>query len=121
MAVSSNIRIASLMVSFVLAVVASWSMLAAEKGTPPPRTELEASLSKTGRILVKEFHPLGKIDGTVGTSLEMDTLVLYEPAMKLNGEKACELKSKRRVGSSDRTLPSWTWMRWRACRKALNI
>jgi hypothetical protein len=54
--------------------------------------ELEAFLSKTGRIVVKEFHTLGKLDGTLNSSMELSTLILNEPGKESQRKKGCGLR-----------------------------
>jgi hypothetical protein len=54
-----------------------WSAYAGEKAAPPePRTALEAFLSDTGRIIIKEFHSIGNLEGTLGTKMEGSSSLL---------------------------------------------
>jgi hypothetical protein len=43
-----------------------------------PKTQMEGFLARKGSIVVKEFHPLGTINGDLGTA-KFDTLSLYQP------------------------------------------
>jgi hypothetical protein len=79
-------------------------LFAGEKtALPEPRTELEAFLSKTGRIIVKEFHSLGKLDGTLNSSMELSTLILWEPGKESQRKKGLriEVKEASRYERSD--------------------
>jgi hypothetical protein len=79
----------------LLLMVHSRLLPAGEKpSSPEPRTELEAFLSKSGRIVVKEFHPLGKLDGTLNSSMELSTLILYEPGKESQRKKGLRIEVK---------------------------
>ena len=59
-----------------------------------PKTQLETFLSKKGTILVKVFHSLGTLSGTVGTSAELTALTLYEPGKESVGRRGIKIEVK---------------------------
>jgi hypothetical protein len=64
---------------------------------PEPRTELEAFLSKTGHIVVKEFHFHGKLEelsGSLSSGVELSTVILYEPGKESQRKKGLWIKVK---------------------------
>lgn len=74
---NSGIRFLFLATVSMAAVIAQPPVQSDEKAAP--KTQLETFLARKGSIIVKEFHPLGTVEGAYGTSAKLDTLALYEP------------------------------------------
>jgi hypothetical protein len=66
-----------------------------------PKTQLETFLVRKGSIIVKEFHPLGTIEGTYGSSASLDALTLYEPGKAQQRRTGIRIEVKE-GGSYDR-------------------
>lgn len=45
-------------------------------------TKLEAFLAKKGKLIIKEFYELGRVDGRYGSKIEFTALVIYEPGQE---------------------------------------
>lgn len=48
-----------------------------------PKTKVEAFLATKGRMVVKDFSPIGKISGRFGSTMELETLTVFEPGHEM--------------------------------------
>jgi hypothetical protein len=61
-----------------------------------PRTKLESALGRRGRILIKVFHHLGTVSGAYGSSLDLQTLRLFEPGNEANCDDGVTIEVRER-------------------------
>lgn len=66
-------------------------------------TKLEAFMSKRGRLLIKEFYKLGKMQCQYGAKIGFEALVIYEPGHKEQGVRGIkvEIEEVGRLGNSN--------------------
>lgn len=62
----------------IMPIVLSASAQVMEK-EKEPATKLEAFLATKGKLIIKEFYELGKVNGKYGSKIEFTALVIYEP------------------------------------------
>lgn len=61
-----------------------------------PRTKIESALGRRGRILIKVFHDLGTISGASGSSLDLQTLRLFEPGNEANCDEGVTIEVREK-------------------------
>ena len=76
------------------------------------KTQLEGFLSKTGRLVIKVFHPLGRVSGQYSTSAELDAAIIYEPGNKEKGQRGIRINVKGGDVWRGSIPHSLTWTNW---------
>jgi hypothetical protein len=90
----------------ILLPVAAQAQPSEDARPKEPSTKLESFLAQKGTLIVKDFYPLGEVNGRYNAKMKFDALVIYQPGQETQRLRGLRVEVTE-SGSYDRSHTSF--------------